>query len=451
MRVLVAMQRFQYVGGTETYVLTVAEQLQRLGHQVGIYAAELGDMALLARDRAVDVTQDPDELVTPDVVLSQDAVLAYELAGRWPGVRQVFVHHSPIFEPQLPPLVPGVVDTVVVMSERFRERLDALDAKFRLARLRQPIDTERLVPRSTPRPEPRRALLLGNTLAGETRQLIVDTWAEQGLEVVQVGMGATPTLHPEAEIEAADIVVGRGRAVLDAMSCGRPAYLYDEFGADGWVTAQTYGAMESGAFAGQAFPDVIVDADRLREDLAAYDPGMGHVNRTLVMKHHQARMHVQALVGLFREVSERAADAPPVTAARELSRLTRLRWRAESELNGLRGSFATQQARLDEERSAMHRELQAAVEEREAARAEVTSLQEQLRVAWEDRVRLDAELVAERARHRATARRRDRARARGRAFKARYDRLSRSRWVRLGRAARLLPRTDPSPPSQEKR
>jgi hypothetical protein len=59
MKVLVAMQRFQYVGGTETYVLTVAEQLQRLGHQVAIYAAELGDMALLARDRAVDVTQDP--------------------------------------------------------------------------------------------------------------------------------------------------------------------------------------------------------------------------------------------------------------------------------------------------------------------------------------------------------------------------------------------------------
>jgi hypothetical protein len=131
--------------------------------------------------------------------------------------------------------------------------------------------------------------------------------------------------------------------------------------------------------------------------------------------------------------------------------LTRLRWRTESELNGLRGSFATQQARLDEERSAVHRELLAALQEREAAQAEVTSLQEQLRVAWEDRVRLDADLVAERARHRATARRRDRARKRGRAFKARYDALAGSSWVRLGRAVRLLPRTDASPPEEETR
>ena len=43
MKVLVAMQRMQQVGGTETYALTVAEQLQRLGHQVRIHAHELGD------------------------------------------------------------------------------------------------------------------------------------------------------------------------------------------------------------------------------------------------------------------------------------------------------------------------------------------------------------------------------------------------------------------------
>ena len=51
MKVLVALQKFAHIGGTETYVLTVAEQLQRLGHQVGIYAQHLGDMAMLARDR----------------------------------------------------------------------------------------------------------------------------------------------------------------------------------------------------------------------------------------------------------------------------------------------------------------------------------------------------------------------------------------------------------------
>ena len=85
--------------------------------------------------------------------------------------------------------------------------------------------------------------------------------------------------------------------MLDAMSCGRPAYVYDAFGGDGWVTADTYDAIEADAIAGQAVPDVI-DGERLRKDLAAYDPDMGRVNRHLILKHHGARSHVHALVEL---------------------------------------------------------------------------------------------------------------------------------------------------------
>ena len=100
MKVLVALQKFAHIAGTETYALTVADQLQRLGHQVAIYAEQIGDMALLARDRAVDVVSDPDELGEPrDVLLTQDAVMAYELADRYPGVPQVFVNHSNTFDP----------------------------------------------------------------------------------------------------------------------------------------------------------------------------------------------------------------------------------------------------------------------------------------------------------------------------------------------------------------
>ena len=88
MKVLVALQKFAHIAGTETYALTVTDQLQRLGHQVAIYAEEIGDMALLARDRAVDVVSDPDELGEPrDVLLTQDAAMAYALADRIPGSR----------------------------------------------------------------------------------------------------------------------------------------------------------------------------------------------------------------------------------------------------------------------------------------------------------------------------------------------------------------------------
>jgi hypothetical protein len=277
---------------------------------------------------------------------------------------------------------------------------------------------------------PRRALLLGNYLTGDARRLIVDTWSELGVEVVQVGMDTDQTLQPEVEIAAADIVVGKARAVLDAMSCGRPAYVYDAFGGDGWVTADTYDAIEADALAGQAFPDVI-DGNRLRRDLAAYDPDMGHVNRTLILKHHQARTHVHELVRLCSEVAPRPIGTPRVSGAGELARQMRLRWRADQELVGLRAAFAKQTQRVETELAvAGHAVL--------AAQAEAAHRQEELAVSWDDRVRLDAELAAERAAHDSTTRRRDRAQARGREFKARYDGLLANRWVRLGAVLRLV-------------
>ena len=52
-----------------------------------------------------------------------------------------------MFDLQQPPLVTGAVQAVVVMSERFGDRVDALNADLRMVRMRQPIDTEWLVPR----------------------------------------------------------------------------------------------------------------------------------------------------------------------------------------------------------------------------------------------------------------------------------------------------------------
>jgi hypothetical protein len=56
------------------------------------------------------------------------------------------------------------------------------------------------------------------------------------------------------------------------------------------------------------------------------------------MNHHQARTHAEQLVDLCRELGP--AAMPNTTARRELARLIRLKWRAESELFGLRSEFA---------------------------------------------------------------------------------------------------------------
>jgi hypothetical protein len=431
-RILLATEAFHHVGGTETYVLTLADHLLRLGHQVRVFSHHPGDMAELARGRGIDVVGDLGDLGDPvDVVVPQDGATAYDLHDRWPDVPQVFVCHSAMFDLQQPPLVPGVAAAVVVLSDRVRRRVEALDGDFRIVRLRQPIDTERLVPRRTPSATPRRALLLGNYLDGDARRLIVDTWTALGVEMVQVGSATVQTLQPEDDIAAADIVVGKGRAVLDAMSCGRPAYVHDAFGADGWVTASSYPDIEADSIAGQAFPEV-VDAARLGRDLAAYDPAMGQVNRTLVLKHHQARTHAQEMVQLFAGLAR--DPAPPVTQARELARVVRLRWRAEGELFGLRHAF-----QAEAERSAAGLA---------AAQREAAHLTDLLRAAEREREVAEAARAAEERRRLAAERGRDLARLRRRRLRRRYDALRARRWVRLGRALGLVDRPASESPDE---
>jgi hypothetical protein len=153
MRIVLANYAFVSVGGSETYLLTVAEQLQRLGHDVTIYASVCGPMADLATARGVPMAREPDQLPPScDVVLAQDGVMAYELGGRWPETPQVFVAHSPIFDLQLPPLISGIASAVVVLCDRVEQRIRAMDIPYEIVRLRQPIDAERLMPRGAPRP-----------------------------------------------------------------------------------------------------------------------------------------------------------------------------------------------------------------------------------------------------------------------------------------------------------
>jgi hypothetical protein len=349
-------------------LLTVAEHLQRLGHGVTVHAVEGGAMSELMESRGLRVAIG--EAALPegcDVALVQDAAMAYALADRWPETPQVFRAPSSLYDFQSPPQLPGIAAAVVVCSDRMARHVEALAGEREIVRLRHPIDTKRLSPPGEIRARPRRAVLLGNYASGRRRELLVEAWGDAGIECVTVGAHGVAMPDPLSEIATADIVVGKSRAILDAMACGRAAYVLDFAGGDGWVTQERYPAMEADNFAGQA-TDWVLDRDRLVADLADYDRDMGQVNRELVLAHHDARTHAYELVELFRRVNPRAE---PVAAGplRELARLVRLQWATEQDAMVLRQAL-TERAVVAEKYA---RSLE---EERERLQAQIATLQE---------------------------------------------------------------------------
>ena len=385
MRILLANSALHVVGGSETYLLTVAEQLVRLGHDVRIFARTAGDVAELARRQAIPVVTDEADLGEPaDVVVSQDGAVAYALAAAWPHVPQVFVCHSSLFDFQQPPLVPGFVSAVVVLNDRVRRRVAALNADLRIVRLTQPIDTQRFQPQSAPAPRPRSALILSNYLAADARQVLVDTWQEAGVHVVQIGTPGRSTVAPEEGIAAADIVVAKGRAALEAMACGRPTYLYDVFGSEGWITPDNYAAIEADGITGNQ-GDPGTGSARLRADLEQYDPELGRLGRELICSHHDARHHAHALLDLMSEVVPIARPGP--TLESELGRQVSLRWAAEGELFAMRAGVQQISLELTQASSlALHHERRhdQLAQELELSRQHADNLTRELELSRQD-------------------------------------------------------------------
>ncbi len=347
-------------GGTETHLLTVGDQLLRLGHEVVVHANELGPFADFVRSRGIEVTHRPSELPDDcDVVFAQDAILALELAERQPRALMVFRVCSDVYDFELPPQVDGVVDLVVVLSDRYARLARACAISAPLLRLRVPIDVDRLVPLGAIRTRPRRAVILGNY--ADRVRVVREACERRGIEVDAVG-GAHQRYDVAAALASADIVVAKSRAALDAMACGRAVYVYDTFGGDGWVTPESYPALEADNFAGQA-SDRVIGVDELERDLADYHPGMGTANRDLVLQHHNARDHV---IELLAAVDVPAPAERPAAPLRELGRLTALQWSWER----LARQAQHAQADLHERLVRAERAAADATAEAEQARAE---------------------------------------------------------------------------------
>jgi chromosome segregation ATPase len=161
--------------------------------------------------------------------------------------------------------------------------------------------------------------------------------------------------------DEADIVVGRGLAVVEALAEGRPAYVYGDDGGDGWVTPERYERLEADGFSGRVEPTATT-FERLRGELEDYDPALGPAGRELAQA-HDARAHAHQLVSTFDELKPRRdpVDAP----LRELARLVRVESATARRAAATAERLGAAQART--------RELEQAFAMAEARKAELES------------------------------------------------------------------------------
>src|SRR6187549_78440 len=95
MRFLIAQRRLVHPGGSESFCLTIAEQLTKLGHEVIVYAREVGTVAETAAQFNINVVRQ--EWVLPsqaDATIALDRTMAIEFAGRYPNAARIYAMHN---------------------------------------------------------------------------------------------------------------------------------------------------------------------------------------------------------------------------------------------------------------------------------------------------------------------------------------------------------------------
>ena len=365
------------LGGSESYLLTVAEQLDRLGHEVAVFTPEPGDGVEVARARGIEVVGESGLGSELDGALVQDGGVSHQIADLCPAIPQLFVAHSSKFDLQAPPQLDGAVGAVVVLNDRVARRMRSFDAEVEVVRLRQPIDTERFNP-PAPLPErPRRVLLLSNNSNADRISMLEEVCAEAGLELSRVGGSAGTTTDIRPSLAEAEIVIGYGRSVLEAMACGRAAFVYDWKGGDGWITAGSYAAIEADGFAGGATGELI-DRAGLIAGLRGYKAAMGALNHDLTIKHHRANVHAQELVGLLRGLA--VPRERPRAPLQEMARLVRLEWRARVDVQMLARENSYLRGRVED--FEVERAKMIDVAERAQRRAGETAAEYEATLSW---------------------------------------------------------------------
>jgi glycosyltransferase involved in cell wall biosynthesis len=201
----------------------------------------------------------------------------------------IYTSHGIIPQPEWP--VPGA-DIYVSVSEEVQANVQkrwGIDSIV----IRNPIDTQRFAPSKPVEDKLTNILFLSNY--GWTVMESIRGAASQ-FEFHHLG-GEERHEQVEEFINDADLVIGLGRSVYEAMACGRNVIIYDYMGADGFVTPTNIYEYRLKNCSGRT-NRISYTPDMLLAEFRHYDPSLGPALRSYILEHNNVETIAQEYLSL---------------------------------------------------------------------------------------------------------------------------------------------------------
>lgn len=320
MRILVATHSLSGLAGAPLHTLDLCRGFRRAGHHVSAFAFHTGMVTDVLRREGFPVfTPRTCRLLENeafDIVYlyhaTCEALLGLVVAGRTPIVRGYIGKGSTIANP----INANFSSGVTYISEGVRETMQSLEGwnSTLPSRIARNVYDDELVDPSADVSERSRDLpsfaLVSNHVPTHLAKLL-DKAADDGrCRFVHFGQPNNSVLVTPDLLKPFDAVITIGRTVPLAAAMGKPAYLCDIHGTEGWLTPDNYESSRLHSFSGRR--SIVRDWSLVEKQLLDIDrwPEAGDLAwiRGQVELDHALSRRVIELVSFFSEI---VRDAPP--------------------------------------------------------------------------------------------------------------------------------------------
>jgi len=275
--VLVGTYYLNYVGGSQLYTYDLITELKaRDDIDVEFFAIELGDLSAYMQDKLGVSFMGKDKY---DLILASHNVTVEALYKKGPIIQ---ICHGAILGLEFPS---PYADYHVGIT---KEVCDSLDEKgFDNALILNGLDLHQKRPTKPLNRELKKVLSLSQS--EEANAMLRNVCDTLGLDFLSFNKHKNPTFHIEERINEADLVVGIGRSVYDAMACGRPCVVFDSRDyngnkGDGYLHPDLFNdfvqANCSGRYLGKHFSEAM-----LIDEFRKYNPDHGAELRKIAEEH----------------------------------------------------------------------------------------------------------------------------------------------------------------------
>lgn len=277
MKILLTNNTLTNLGGSETWVRTLSEELRLLGHQVGTYVAYGTDVLVGG------------EVDNPDLAIINHNSCLNKLQGL--DCKKIFTSHGII--PDLEQPVKGA-DIYVSVSEEVQENLK--NKGFESVIIRNPINCDKFYS-TRPINNKIKKVLFSSNYQGYARDVIIQTCQELGIELEIIG--ANNRVNNVAEkINEADLVIGLGRTAYEAMACERNVIIFDYNGADGFATPENLIEFRKNNCSGRRYKKHFTIED-LKQEFNKYSVENGKRLREYILENNNSEKIVKQYLELY--------------------------------------------------------------------------------------------------------------------------------------------------------